>query len=61
MLRDPSMESHCIPRKVKLVFGVRLYFGQLIRNPDWVNRLKAISRLLRQMLKDEPRMRVSSK
>jgi hypothetical protein len=59
-LKAPSIESQSIPRKVKLVVGIRLDFSQLMK-PAFINNERTSCRLERQIWNMDPKTKMSSR
>jgi hypothetical protein len=60
-LKAPSTESQSIPRKVKLVMGMRLDFSQLMMKPAYISSERAFCRLFMQTWKVDPKIKMSSR
>jgi hypothetical protein len=60
-LKALSTESQSIPRKVKLVMGMRLDFSQLMMKPTFINSERASCRLDKQIWKEDPKTKMSSR
>jgi hypothetical protein len=60
-LKVPSTESESLPRKVKLVVGMRLDFSQLMMKPAFINKERATCRLDKEIWNMDPKTKMSSR